>query len=121
MIKHQGFTLIELVIVLVILSILSSIVIPRYVDLSDSVLSTAQLASSGAVKSCYAISVAQEKGNVTLDEIIADCPDTSASDDNTGIDIVIDEDTYTVPTYTDNTCTTPTSSGSDIVLCIGEI
>lgn len=38
--KHQGFTLIELMVVLVVLAILASIVVPRYLDRVDDARET---------------------------------------------------------------------------------
>ena len=47
----KGFTLIELVIVIVLLSILAAVAYPKYIDLRDDAHRSADLATIGALKS----------------------------------------------------------------------
>ena len=115
----KGFTLIELVIVLVILGILAAIIVPKYVDLSSDALSAAQEALSGSVKSSFAIYIAENKTNPTVAQLGADIAGGTAA--ATGIEVDIDGTTYTVPTYTDSGCSTATSATSDTVACVGSI
>lgn len=117
--KQKGFTLIELVIVLVILGILSAIIIPKYVDLSTEALTAAKSGISGNVKSSFAIYIAEHKTNPTITQLAADIQGGTAA--ATGIEVDIDETTYTVPTYTDTSCTTATTAVGDSIACVGDI
>ncbi|EAR07769.1 type II secretion system protein [Reinekea blandensis] len=61
--KQQGFTLIELIMVIVILGILSAFALPRFADLSDNAENSAIEGVLGAVRSASSIAHANALAN----------------------------------------------------------
>jgi MSHA pilin protein MshA len=123
--QEQGFTLIELVMVIVILGILSAIALPRFVDLQTDALLAAKRGMSGAVKSAHAIAIADLKDFPTLNELVTyvQGEGVAVAAGGDGIDVDINGVTHTVPTYTDTTCSplNATADGANTVRCVGTI
>ncbi len=72
--QQAGFTLIELVMVIVILGILAATAIPKFVDLSDEAQQATTAGVAGALGSGSAINVAvRSVGNTTDSIAVADC------------------------------------------------
>lgn len=62
---QRGFTLIELVMVIVILGILAAVAIPKFVDLSSDAKSSALAGVVGSINSASAINYAARSVNAT--------------------------------------------------------
>jgi MSHA pilin protein MshA len=71
--KQSGFTLIELVMVIVILGVLASLAIPKFVDLSSDAKNAAAAGVAGALASAAAANYAARSANSTKGTSIGNC------------------------------------------------
>lgn len=121
--KEKGFTLIELVMVIVILGILAAFALPRFADLGNDARSSSLQGLAGAMKSAAAIAHAEQLAsgaglgaNVTLEgQAAVTMVNGYPTADNAGIVAAIDVDTtndYTVASDD----TGGTAGGSTITL-----
>jgi MSHA pilin protein MshA len=72
---QQGFTLIELVMVIVIIGLLSAVAIPKFVDLGSEARTAAVAGVSGALASAAAVNYASRKANPAKGVAVTNCTD----------------------------------------------
>ncbi len=120
--KQVGFSLIELAITIVLIGVLATFIIPKYMDFSSQALTASKEAMSGIVKSAFASTYMEQGDYPTLSEVATNVQGGVAYIGGTsGIQVSIDGNSYVVPVYKYFDCTGNPTATSDVVKCVGDI
>lgn len=76
--RQTGFTLIELVIVIIVLGLLAAVAVPKFIDLSSDAKTAATTAIAASLSAANAINYAARKENSAKGAAVANCTDTAA-------------------------------------------
>ena len=117
--QEHGFTMIEMVLVLVTLGVVGMMAIPEYVDASQQALHQSKWQMSVSVKQAHEAMQSQQGALPSVESLAARLP--AAQPVAGGVVVQMDEESYTVPTYANSLCTVLTTSVNDQVGCVGDI
>lgn len=121
---QQGFTLIELVMVLVIVGILSAIALPKFVDLSSAASTAAQKESKMAARAAFTTLLAQNSATTptnpypTLSALVSNLDGATEATNHSGVCM---GNHNKAPTFKDLAGATATSASADQVQSLGAV
>lgn len=121
--KQKGFTLIELVMVIMIIGILAAMALPKFVDLTTSAETASKESTSGAIKAALPIAIAELQDYPTVTQLATyiDGEGLNPTAGGTGITVTLNGSSYEALTYTDSNCSSATAGAANQVKCVKEL
>ncbi|WP_455366111.1 prepilin-type N-terminal cleavage/methylation domain-containing protein [Kaarinaea lacus] len=118
---NAGFTLVELVLVLVIIGLLSAVAVPRYIEINHEQDAAEKQQINGSVKSALVIAQADISASPSVTTLASYVSAEQVDVTDVGLKLKHNGESYMVPTYVDSNCTQPTSTSNDMVKCVGDL
>jgi len=127
--QQSGFTLIELVLVIIVLGVLAATAVPKFVNIKDDAQTASFNAAKAGVGSAFALVLADKQGSPSVQDIADALRGTDGTDKQaaaTGVQVSTDGGTtwYTALTYKDDgagNCTVATAAATDVVCDIADL
>jgi prepilin-type N-terminal cleavage/methylation domain-containing protein len=117
---QAGFTLIELVMVMVLLGVLVAVAIPKYESLNTTAETAMKAQTASAIRDAYQGYLAAHSGaSPTVAQLAAELTGSACTAIATGISCTLKDGTvYVSLTYTDSACSVATTLTTSVVGCI---
>lgn len=112
---QKGFTLVELIIVIVILGILAAVAIPKLTSTSDAAYKGTQDATLAALKSAWSVAYAAKKGYPTPKEIADQMQDPTCQPQSLGSNVITCDKVYKTDGTTPAEFTATPDTGGTVV------
>jgi len=118
---YSGFTLVEIVLVLVIIGLISAVAIPKYIDANNKKHISQENYASGSVRTAWVVAKADVKQKPSVQVLATYVQAEKVIANSNGILFQQNGNEVLVPTYIDDNCTEPTRTTNDKVSCVGSI